>query len=48
MTLRSEFDLLRSRCVALEEDLQRNDDIYNNNLLIAKEQGRQAADEEFM
>ena len=47
-TLKSEFDLLRSRCVTLKEELYRNENSYNNNLTMAKEQGRQGAHEELM
>ena len=47
-TLKTESDLLRSRCVTLEEELYKNEDSYNSNLTMAKEQGRQDAHEELM
>ena len=36
-TLKTESDLLRSRCVTLEEELYKNEDSYNSNLTMAKE-----------
>ena len=47
-TLKTESNLLRSQCVTLEEELYKNEDSYNSNLTMAKEQERQDAHEELM
>jgi predicted nucleic acid-binding Zn-ribbon protein len=43
--LKSESESLRSRCVALEDQLERNEYNYRNNLLQLRQQGQEAADQ---